>query len=94
MKFSIETTSLLKAKADLLVIEMAQEAKGKNVYLKQLDKELDDEISTIIKAEEFKASAGSSKLIYTQGKLAVKYVLVVGLGEKSKFNLDVLRKAG
>lgn len=62
--------------------------------LKQIDKELNNEISELLKAKKFKAEFKECYKISTLGKLRAKNILLVGLGKKDKFSLDSLRKLG
>ena len=50
-------------------------------------------IKKIIKEEEFKGKTGSTLTIRTNGLVPAKKVIIVGLGDKEKFDLNVVRKA-
>lgn len=58
-----------------------------------LDKALDGAISHLIASGDFTGKAGTTALLYANGKLPAARVLVVGLGKAEKFDLRGVRKA-
>jgi len=58
-----------------------------------LDKKLGGAISKIIRTGDFTGKAKSSVVVYGNGKVGPKRVLVVGLGEKGKLKSDTIRRA-
>jgi len=58
-----------------------------------VDQALDGAIGRLIASGDFAGKAGDTNLFYTDGKLPAPRVLVVGLGEIAKFDLQAARKA-
>ncbi|MCK4588855.1 MAG: leucyl aminopeptidase [Nanoarchaeota archaeon] len=89
MKINLEIGKSHTTKSNLLVIGMFE----KDQPDKHLDEALDNEISSLIKSEEFKGEAGQIKVITTLNKLPARKLLLVGLGKKKEFTLEKLRRA-
>jgi leucyl aminopeptidase len=94
MKFQLSSGNAVTAKVDLVVVDMVDEKIPKGSSLDTLNHKLKNDLAHIIKKEEFKGSAGQSKLIYTRGRLPADYILILGLGKHDKITLETLRKAG
>jgi len=58
-----------------------------------LDKALDGEISRLITASNFIGSAGKMRLIFTEGRIPARHILLIGLGKKKDSKLTVLRNS-
>lgn len=58
-----------------------------------LDSALGGEISRMIKAGSFTGAAGKMKLLYTEGRLPAKHVLLVGLGKRADVTTMTIRTA-
>jgi len=82
-----------KCKADMLAVGLFSDAKTLDKPNKEIDKKLDGAINRLIKLGDFKAKEGTSAVVYGNGKLGAKRVLLIGLGEKKKATLDTVRKA-
>ncbi|MBU4484635.1 leucyl aminopeptidase, partial [bacterium] len=103
MKFSIVKESLDKVKADAVVITCfgSNNAKKPKTPIKLrdedggkiLDKKLSGIISKEIRLSDFKGKKGSTLLILTHGKVAARYVIVLGLGSEKDFHSESLRQA-
>ena len=61
------------------------------VDVKSFDAKLGGVIAQVVKS--FEGEYGQFRLIQTLGKVAPKHMLLLGLGKKEDFSLDVLRKA-
>lgn len=94
MKFSVETRDLTKVKTDLLVVNMHDGKVDSHSFANKIDKKLGGELRKVIKKEKFEGKVGQTKLINTHGKISAPYVLVLGLGDKKKFDLEVVRRGG
>ncbi|MFQ5650414.1 MAG: leucyl aminopeptidase [bacterium] len=90
MKVVPEQAVLTKAKADVLifgVFENAPEVQSTpEAALQWANK-------TPALSQDFKGKPGESALLYTGGQLESERLLLVGLGESTKYDLSVLRKA-
>lgn len=78
---------------DVLVVGMFEKTEILNGVTASVDEALGDIISEfIIKRDKFEGKFASTYLLQTYGKIPANKVLVVGLGEKDKFNLNKLRE--
>jgi leucyl aminopeptidase len=80
-----------KIKADVLAIGVFSDIKN-SAILDGLDKKLNGAISRLKKIGDFKAAAGSSAFVYTNGKIAAERILLVGFGEQKKASMDTFRQ--
>lgn len=93
VEVSVRKTTLEQCKTDLLCVGQFKDSKTLDKSLKQLDAKLDGALEQLIKLGDFKGEAGSTALVYTGGKIAAKRVLLVGLGDRKKAKVDILRNA-
>ena len=94
MEFTLTTESALKLKADILVLGIF---KGQNYsgVLKSVNDTLNGAFKNLAEEERFEGDMGKSLMLSrTFGKIASKRILLVGLGEKSEFTQNTLRKVG
>ena len=82
-----------KCQTELLAVGVFAEAQRPDQLNRELDGKLDGEISRLIELGDFKAKEGTSAVVYGNGRLAARRLLLVGLGEKKKATIDTLRKA-
>lgn len=95
IKVSVKKSAIeaVSAKVDLLAIGLTSDSKRLPTILKDINKKLSGGIDEVRKVGDFKATDGSSALLYSCGKIAAKRILLVGLGEKKEITLDTIRKA-
>ena len=94
MEFALSSESVLKLKADVLVLGIFKRQKYSGV-LKNINASLGDALKNISEEEGFEGDFGKSVMLSrTFGKIGSKRVLLVGLGEKSEFTTNTLRKIG
>ena len=62
-------------------------------YLGNIDKKLNNQITDFLKNKTFEGELNETFLITTFGKVPARYVLLIGIGERKKFNTDNLRQA-
>lgn len=99
MKFEISQNLLHKISTDVVLVFVFTEEKEKNaafvpsVSFTQLDKAVDGQLTAAASAERFTGKAGESVSFFTVGKIVPTKVVVLGLGKKSEFVLNDLRKA-
>jgi len=94
LEFTLTTESALKLKADILVLGIF---KGQNYsgVLKSVNDTLNGALKNLAEEERFEGDMGKSLMLSrTFGKIASKRILLVGLGEKSEFTQNTLRKVG
>ena len=82
-----------QCKTQLLAVGVFAEEKKLDQLAGQLDGKLDGEISRMLELGDFKGKNRTSALLYGNGRIPAKRLLLVGLGEKKKATLDTLRKA-
>ena len=92
MKFITNTRDLITIKTDLLVVNMHDGKIDAHTFANRIDKKLGGELQKLIKREKFEGKAGQIKLLNTHGKIPAGYVMVLGLGDKKDFNLEIVRK--
>jgi len=83
----------IKCQTELLAVGVFAEDQRLDQLSRQLDGKLDGEISRLFELGDFKGKEGTNAVVYGNGRLAAKRLLLVGLGEKKKATLDTLRKA-
>ena len=93
MKVILKNQKLENVNCDVLIVNLFEGVKSPGGGTGAVDKALNGEIKKIIKEEDFKGKIGSPLVIRTNGEISAKKVIVVGLGEKGKFDLDSIRKA-
>jgi leucyl aminopeptidase len=82
------------AKADVLSLGIFEEETKKLCTIcSRLDNKVGGAIKDMIGLGDFKGKAKSTALIYTQGKIPAKRIMLVGMGKRDDFDTDVLRKA-
>ena len=93
VKLNARTVDPDMYKADVLAIGLFSDAKGLDRLTKQLDRKLKGAIKRLIGLGDFKGKEGTGAVVYGDGRIGAKRVLLVGLGEKKKATLDTIRKA-
>ncbi|MBN1818375.1 MAG: leucyl aminopeptidase [Sedimentisphaerales bacterium] len=84
-------TDPFSVKTDLLAVGVFEDQITS--FGRALDKKLKGSIEKICKLGDFKGQRKQSVLLYTDGKIGAKRLLLVGLGEKEKSEIDVVRNA-
>lgn len=93
MEVVIEHGSIEQSGADTIIVNLFSGVEAPVGAAGALDKILDQAISEIIGSGEFKGKLGEISIIHPREKLTADRVIVVGLGEKQKCNLETIRKA-
>ena len=75
-----------------LVVNLFRGVKKPGGATGAVDQALDGLISQLINDGEIKGAMGETTLIHTLGKIKPSRVLVVGLGPKDKFDVQVVRR--
>ncbi len=91
VKLNIRGNDGCNTKTDMLAISLCSDMKL-HPLLNKIDKTLDGAVHEIIKSKDFWGEEGSSVLIYTNGKIGPKRLMLIGLGERKKITPDSLRK--
>jgi leucyl aminopeptidase len=93
VKLTARTADLDRYKTDVLALGLFSDAKGLDRSIKWLDRQLERAIGKLIKLGDFKGKEGTGAVVYGDGRIGAKRVLLVGLGEKKAATLDTIRKA-
>jgi leucyl aminopeptidase len=88
----VQKGDCLSVAGDLLAVGVFSDRPAQSL-VKMLDKKLSGGIEKIKKMGDFEAKPGNSCLLYGEGRLGAKRLLLLGLGERKKLTADVLRKA-
>jgi len=95
IKFSLTSDPAQNAPGELLAIPLFEAdltEKSDEQALAQADNALGGLLLKAAAEEGFKAKAEQSCLLHTHGKLTVQRVLLLGMGNRAKFNPEVLRQ--
>ena len=92
MKITFVSDPVEKLKAECLAIGVFQE-EPLPTDARRVDSLLNGSLSYLVKNKEFKAELNETYLFPTLGKLPAKRILLVGLGKKKDFSVDVSRQA-
>jgi len=90
---TVEKNSLEKVRADVLVLGLFKDTKRLPAELATLDKAASLVISNLLKLGDFTGSTNQTAVLYTNGSLPCRRILLVGLGDKKSLKLDTLRQA-
>jgi len=84
-------TDAAAVKADVLAVGVF-EKEPLGSLLRRLDGLLKGAVSEVQNLKDFKGKAQTTALLYTGGRIGAARLLLVGMGEKKKANLDTFRK--
>ena len=93
VKLKTRKVDFAGCKTEMLCIGHFADAKVLDALGRELDKKLDGAIERVIKLGDFKGKEETTAIVYGNDKIGAKRVMLVGLGEKKKANVDTLRKA-
>ncbi|MGA9365261.1 MAG: leucyl aminopeptidase [Bacteroidota bacterium] len=93
MKLSAEKTSLKKARTDVACTFLFEDRKLFDERMNALRKVLKGRIESLLETKDFKGKEGETVVLYTEGKLAARRLMLVGLGEQKKLTLEKIRRA-
>lgn len=93
MDVQVTGGSITEVKADTAVVNLFQGVKQPGGATGAVDQALGGALTELIAAGDFRGKLNETTLIYTFGRIPARKVIVVGLGEQAKFNLDRVRQA-
>lgn len=93
MEIKVKTGEIQKDKAELIVVNLFEGVTEPGGATGAVDKALGGQIHRLIADGDFKGKARETALLYTNGAISAKRVLVVGLGKEEKFSLEAIRIA-
>ena len=93
MEIKVKTGEIQKDKAELIVVNLFEGVTEPGGATGAVDKALGGQIRRLIAEGDLKGKAKETALLYTNGAMPAKRVLVVGLGKEEKFGLEAIRIA-
>jgi len=90
LKISVSSAAAASARAEVLVLYAFERPAGCAGAVPGKLKQLAD---AMIRSEGFRARRGDTLLVHTAGKIPAKRVVVAGLGDAARYDLDTLRQA-
>jgi leucyl aminopeptidase len=93
VKLGVRKAGFAQCRTDLLVLGHFSDAKALDKDCGEIDGKLRGAIGRVIKLGDFKGKEGTSAVVYGNGAVGAKRIMLVGLGEKKKATLETLRKA-
>jgi len=93
MNIRVEQGNITQQTCDCIVVNLFEGVTTPGGATGAVEQALGGAISRLIAAGDFTGKAGTTALLYTDGKLPAPRVLVVGLGDAAKFDLAAVRKA-
>lgn len=93
MEINVELKAIREVTSELLVLGLFENANSLEGAIGIVDKALGGAISELIKMGDMTGKAEQTALLYTRGAIPSKRILIVGLGEKSKFTAESVRRA-
>jgi len=93
VKIELQQGDIGQSAADLIVVNLFQGVTAPGGATGAVDRALGGAISDVIAAGDFAGKSGETLVLYTRGALPAPRVLVVGLGEAGKFDLQAARNA-
>jgi leucyl aminopeptidase len=93
MNFTVAQGSIEQFQADTIVVNLFAGVGSPAGATGAIDKALDGAVSELIQNGDLNGNAGECAVLYPRGAIPAKRVLVVGLGEAQKFDLESVRNA-
>ncbi len=93
MKFNVVQADIKDQAVDCLVIDHFEGEDSPKRAGQSLDEALGGAVQALLAGGDFSGKAGSTALLYTNGRIKPARVLVVGLGKPSKFDNRAARNA-
>lgn len=93
MKLSIRHGTIQEAEADTIIVNLFKGVTHPGGATGAVDRALGGAVSDLIAGGDFSGKLGEVAVFYPRGAIAARRVLVAGLGEQSKFDLEQVRKA-
>lgn len=93
MKVFVRKGKLIELEDHAICFGIFQDQKQLKGELKELDTTLSGSVADLLETQDFTGKFGQISLIYPKGKIKSERVILVGLGQKGKFDLDKIRQA-
>jgi leucyl aminopeptidase len=93
VEVAVKAGQIQQEEAALIVVNLFQGVKTPGGATGAVDKALDGLITELIASGDFTGKLNELAVLYTQGAIPAKRVMVVGLGKEEEFDLDKVRDA-
>jgi len=93
MKLTFQKRNLQGVKADVAVAFFYQDDRLLHQHMQSTNKQFKNRLSPLVESGDFKAKEGESVVVFLGGNAGPKRLVLVGLGEKKKANLERYRRA-
>jgi len=94
MEVNVQQGFIQEVEADAVVVNLFKGVERPGGATGAVDRALNGAISELIAAGDFQGKLGETAVLYTRGAMPAPRVILVGLGEQEKFDLEAVRKAG
>ncbi|RIK34513.1 MAG: leucyl aminopeptidase, partial [Chloroflexi bacterium] len=93
MEVNVVQGDIAQQQTDCIVVNLFEGVTEPGGATGAVDRALEGAIRSLVSSGDFTGEAGSTALLYTNGRLPAARVLVVGLGGRDAFDLHAARKA-
>ncbi len=93
MKVSVSKAKIIESDDHAICFGIFEDQKQLKDELKELDSLLSGMIAELLQTGDFAGKLNQTALVYSGGKIKSKRVVLVGLGQRQKFDLDKIRQA-
>jgi len=93
MDIKVKTGQIQQENSELIVVNLFEGVTEPGGATGAVDKALGGQIRRLIADGDFKGKPQETALLYTNGTIPAKRVLIVGLGKEEKFGLEAIRVA-
>jgi leucyl aminopeptidase len=93
MEIAVKAGQIQQEDTELIVVNLFQGVKTPGGATGAVDKALGGLITDLVASGDFKGKLNELAVLYTQGTIPAKRVIVVGLGKEEEFDLDKVRDA-
>jgi leucyl aminopeptidase len=94
MQLLLTHGEFIESEADLGVIFVHVDAKESHPHIESVDRSIEGFLLKYLKQEKFKGMFGERLFIPTFGRLKMKKICLIGLGEHKALKQDMIRRAG
>ena len=92
MKISVTTGAIQDMVSDLIVVNLFEGVSEPGGATGAVNEALGGAIGEVLAGKDFSGKLGQTALLYPRGAIPAQRVLLVGLGERARFDLDIVRR--
>jgi len=94
IKFNSKVGNIVAEKTEVIIFPFFEDHHEFTSEMGAIDKATSGLIRHVLNSGDFKGEFNTLSMVYTQGKIPTPRILLVGLGKKDRFNLEIMREAG